>query len=180
MKQSQDITAILEQFDAACWKAAHKYHNLASVRRQYEREDLHAIAQMAVVKAVDEYDESKGTKLSTHVINMINWEMGHLIRKPVTEEQRMPTVTGLIVQDEERSDFVHPEYHDTPDDASDLFETLTSSLDERSVEIVRMRLIDDMTYNEMGQALGCSHVHARNLFEQALVTVKSKAASFIA
>lgn len=180
MKNEMNTNEALAQFDAACWKAAHRYIKLASVRRQYDLEDLHSVAQMAVLRALEEYDEDKGTKLSTHVINMIRWELGHLVRTPVTEAHRMPTVTGLIVQDEERSDFVHPEHHDDHDDSDAMFESLTSSLDERSKRVAHLRLIEEMTFAEIGEELGVSGQRARQLFEALVPLLKARAASFIA
>ena len=40
---------------------------------------------------------------------------------------------------------------------------------------MRLRLVEDMTFEQMGEALDCSGVHARNLFEQAMISVRSVA-----
>lgn len=180
MKANMNTNEALAQFEAACWKYAHNYIKLATVRKLYDLEDLFSVGQMAVLKALETYDDSKGTALATHAINMIRWELGHLVRGPVTEAKRMGPMQSIETRSEDRTDFLHPATFDVSDDASDLFEELTSTLNADSREVVGMRLFEELTYAEMGERLGMSGVNARNLFEQAMLTVKSKAASFIA
>lgn len=175
MNHTSDLTALLAQFAPACHKAAHKYSRLASVRALYDHDDLFSIAQAAVVKAAQGWDESKGTKLSSYIISMISWELGHVIRKPVTQAQQVQ-MHSITVTEEERGDEWHPMVEDVPDNSMEiLFDTVTAGLDERSVNIVRLRLVDGLTFEKMGEALDCSGVHARNLFENAMISVRSKA-----
>ena len=174
MSNTSDLTGLLTQFAPACHKAAHKYSRLASVRALYDHDDLFSIAQAAVVKAAQGWDESKGTKLSSYIISMIGWELGHVIRKPVTQAQQVQ-MHSIAVTEEERGDEWHPMVEDVQEDAEDLFATVTSGLDSRSADIVRLRLVEGLTFEKMGEALECSGVHARNLFEQAMVSVRSKA-----
>jgi RNA polymerase sigma factor (sigma-70 family) len=185
MKQTMittDPQIALSQYADACWKYAHQYNKLTSVRRLHTLDDLFQVGQMAVLRALKEYDPQNkaGAKLGSYIISMIRWELGHLVRDTVTAYMKMGAMVSLTTISEDRSDFTHPATYDVEDDSSDLFEELTSSLDEHSREVVRMRLQDELTFAEMGERLDMSSVHARNLFEQAMLTVKSKAASFIA
>ena len=178
MKQTIDTTALLAQFDAACHKYAHKYMRLASVRAMYDHDDLYSIAQMAVLRAANEWDETKGTKLATHVINMIRWELGHAARKPVTEAQRQATYS-IHDQDEEQGDKWHPIHEDTVED-DNLFDALTGNFDERDKRIAELRLVDELSFAEIGTELGISGERVRQLFDAMIPRIKARAASFIA
>jgi RNA polymerase sigma factor (sigma-70 family) len=105
---------LLKQYTDLMYKLTNKYFGYYG--KQYTFEDLFQEAQLATLKAIRTYDESKNVKLITHIYNQINFRFSHYSRantgiikvpaKYISDESVRPKIVDCdFMFDNAESDF---------------------------------------------------------------------------
>lgn len=170
-------------------------HNLrlvAHIVKKYQNvdenlEDLISIGTIGLIKAVETYDEAKGSRLATYAARCIDNELLMMLRarKKTSREVSMYEPIGTDREGNEINllDIIVCEQTDVVQDMmtreylQHLAGIIRSTLTEREREIIMMRygLIDghEMTQREIGKKLDISRSYVSRIEKKALRKMKS-------
>lgn len=164
---------------------------VAHIARKYqsqeeEFEDLISVGTIGLIKAIDSYDYSKGSKLVTYAARCIENELLMLFRsrrkssreislyEPLGTDKEGNEISLLDIcekQQEEIDSRLEREYV-----YSRLFALMQDVLDRRELEIIGMRYgfgdYEEMTQREIGRRLGISRSYVSRIEKKALQKLK--------
>tara|TARA_R100001244_G_scaffold8018_1_gene10368 strand:+ start:114 stop:623 length:510 start_codon:yes stop_codon:yes gene_type:complete len=161
-------TDALRLFDPAVYKYAHQWMRYPSVAAEYELEDLAQIGRIYVLKALEDYNEDAGMKLSTYIIQRIRWGLNTSLRSIMPKAKRETKHFSIDAMNEEQGDRWHP----STEDDSDSFVDLISNLQPHEQRILNMRFVSRLTLQEIGEHEGMSYEWARLVILKALQKVE--------
>ncbi len=156
---------------------AKKYQNSAQ-----DMEDLIATGSIGLIKAVDTFDESKGSRLATYAVRCIDNELLMMFRArkkvsrevsifdPVGTDKEGNEINLLDIIEHEQEDVV--DRMETRERIGKLPALLQKCLTNRERQIIYMRygLLDDheMTQREIGERLNISRSYVSRIEKKAL------------
>lgn len=152
---------------------AGKRMNLISVKARYEYDDLVNELLFRMASKIDRYDPSKGSKVSSYAMYLINCAAGEVTRECDAKgkhEQKMGLVSidslsAGMAEDGGRSDALHPSYED--DRSAELLECLT----DQEKDII-LRRASGQTLAEIGSEYGVSGQTIHNWAEVAKAKIQ--------
>lgn len=165
-------------------------HNLrlvAHIVKKYQNvdenmEDLISIGTIGLIKAVETYDDSKGSRLATYAARCIDNELLMMLRarKKISREVSIYEPIGTDREGNEINllDIIVSEQKDVVQDMMNseymrkMAQIIKKTLTEREREIILQRygLIDgkEMTQREIGQKMGISRSYVSRIEKKAL------------
>ncbi len=161
-------TDALRLFDPADYKYAHQWMRYPSVAAEYELEDLAQIGRIYVLKALEDYNEDAGMKLSSYIIQRIRWGLNTSLRSIMPKAKREVSHFSIDAMNEEQSDRWHP----FTEGDSDSFEDLISPLTPSEQRILTLRFVQGSTLKEIAKEEGISHEWARLVIDKAVGKLK--------
>lgn len=156
---------------------AKKYQNI-----EEDLQDLISIGTIGLIKAINTFDNSKGSKLATYAARCIDNELLMMLRakKKTSKEISLYEPLGTDKEGNEIS-LLDITYASQPDiveelsvreDVSKLSKLLLDVLQEKEKQIIVMRYglygIKEMTQREVGSALGISRSYVSRIEKKAL------------
>ncbi len=154
-----------------------KYQNASE-----DMEDLLSIGTIGLIKAVDSFDASKGSKLATYAARCIENELLMRLRakkktlrevslyEPIGTDKEGNEISLLDVVEQDQVDIV--EQMELAHHIQRLHSILSTTLTERELEIITKRygLItgEEVTQREIGRELGISRSYVSRLEKKAL------------
>lgn len=154
-----------------------KYQNASE-----DMEDLLSIGTIGLIKAVDSFDASKGSKLATYAARCIENELLMRLRakkktlrevslyEPIGTDKEGNEISLLDVVEQDQVDIV--EQMELAHHIQRLHNMLSTTLTERELEIITKRygLItgEEVTQREIGRELGISRSYVSRLEKKAL------------
>lgn len=166
---------------------------VAHVAKRYQNsvqdmEDLIATGAIGLIKAVDTFDETKGSRLATYAVRCIDNELLMMFRakkktsrevsifEPIGTDKEGNEINLLDVLEQEQPDVV--DRMELTERISKLPELLKKSLTAREREILDMRygLTSDreMTQREIGQKLRISRSYVSRIEKKALCKLREQ------
>ena len=166
---------------------------VAHVAKRYQNsvqdmEDLIATGAIGLIKAVDTFDETKGSRLATYAVRCIDNELLMMFRakkktsrevsifEPIGTDKEGNEINLLDVLEQEQPDVV--DRMELTERISKLPELLKKSLTAREREILDMRygLTSDreMTQREIGQKLKISRSYVSRIEKKALCKLREQ------
>ena len=166
---------------------------VAHVAKRYQNsvqdmEDLIATGAIGLIKAVDTFDETKGSRLATYAVRCIDNELLMMFRAkkktsrevsifdPIGTDKEGNEINLLDVLEQEQPDVV--DRMELTERISKLPELLKKSLTAREREILDMRygLTSDreMTQREIGQKLRISRSYVSRIEKKALCKLREQ------
>lgn len=164
-----DEVEALKIFDKMAIKLAKKYSS------NYEFDDLYQISKIGIIEAVRNYDKSRNVKLSTHVFNMIIFNLKKYCSKntgiiyyPTNANERynilnLDDVNNLCTEDENLKDV----------EINNLFENLTINMTEKQKNIIIMKYLHGMSISDIAIKYNCSHQNISNICSKAQFNLKN-------
>lgn len=148
---------ILKQYSDLMYKLTNKYFRYYN--NQYAFDDLFQEAQLATLKAIRTYDESKNVKLITHIYNQINFRFSHYSRsntgiikipaKVISQKLTAPKmVDSEFLYDNAESD-VMASYEISDDNL--IIQEYMNILNERQKDIIHKIFILGYTYDDLAK-----------------------------
>lgn len=153
---NMNSTDTIDQFLPFAKATAAKFCAMPSVAAQYDVDDLTQELLIRVIDKIQEFDESKGMKLSTYGCQIIKWRAGEIHKACVIKAERGEGYLASIdamdgtSEDGGRSDDWHPA---TYDDASLHY---LESLSERDRDIVMRHTVNGESLRSIGRDYGVS------------------------
>lgn len=166
---------------------------VAHVAKKYQNsvqdmEDLIATGSIGLIKAVDTFDDSKGSRLATYAVRCIDNELLMMFRArkkyskevsifdPVGTDKEGNEIHLLDVIEQEQVDVV--DCMELREKAAKLPALLQECLTKRERQIIYMRygLLDDheMTQREIGEMLHISRSYVSRIEKKALCKLRAK------
>ena len=165
-------------------------HNLrivAHIAKKYtgnvrDSEDLISLGTIGLIKGINSYDTSKGTRLATYAARCIENEILMLMRSN-KKSQGDVSLNDPIGTDKEGNQILLMDIIGTDEEdvikeidykmqVKKLYENIKSSLDDREREIIRMRYgLDngtEMTQREIAKILGISRSYVSRIEKKAV------------
>ena len=164
-------TEALEQFEDACYKYSRQWMSYPSISKAFDLEDLAQISRTYVIKAVREYDDSRGMTLSSYIITRIRWGLNSTLRS------YMKTVKDVHVFEVSIQTLLHEEWGETFDyyyeqEFIDGFEDMISKLPSEDQHILRLRFKDGQGLWEIGGQVDKSGEWVRMHINKLLNTLR--------
>lgn len=156
---------------------AKKYQNI-----EEDSQDLISIGTIGLIKAINTFDDSKGSKLATYAARCIDNELLMMLRakKKTSKEISLYEPLGTDKEGNEIS-LLDITYANQPDiveelsvqeDVRTLSKLLLEVLQEKEKQIIIMRYglygVKEMTQREVGSALGISRSYVSRIEKKAL------------
>ena len=148
---------ILKQYTDLMFKLTNKYFRYYN--NQYSFDDLFQEAQLATLKAIRTYDESKNVKLITHIYNQINFRFSHYSRsntgiikipaKVVSQKLNAPKMVDseFLYDNAESSELIS--YVISDDNL--IIQEYMNILNERQKDIIHKIFILGYTYDDLAK-----------------------------
>lgn len=169
-------------------------HNLrlvAHIAKKYtgnvrDSEDLISLGTIGLIKGINSYDTSKGTRLATYAARCIENEILMLMRSN-KKSQGDVSLNDPIGTDKEGNQILLMDIIGTDEEdvikeidykiqVKKLYENIKNSLDDREREIIRMRYgLDsgtEMTQREIAKILGISRSYVSRIEKKAVSKLK--------
>ena len=148
----QEMT--LDDFLPAVYKWAAEAYRISPAARAMGLEELQSVAMEYAWRGLEEYDDSKGMKLTTYVIQRIRWGMLDTADKAHRQAKRNG---GVSLHAEDGGYIVEPSYEqahaiDFEDEAYRMLDFLSG--DDRKV--VELRLWQGLEFREISKIMGWS------------------------
>jgi RNA polymerase sporulation-specific sigma factor len=156
---------------------AKKYQNV-----EENQEDLISIGTIGLIKAIQTFDGTKGSKLATYAARCIDNELLMMLRtkkksardvslyEPIGTDKEGNEISLLDITCAEGADAF--ELLSAREDISRLRSILHSSLNERELEVIRLRYAlsggRELTQREIGQLMGISRSYVSRIEKKAL------------
>lgn len=148
----------LEDFLPAVYKYASEAYRISPAARALGLEELQSVAMEYAWRGLEEYDDTKGMKLTTYVIQRIRWGMMDTADKAHREIKRNGAVS---LQTEEGDYIVEPGYEQVHDiDHSEEAERMLSKLSEDDQRIVKLRIWEGMEFKDIAKEMGLGSMSA--------------------
>ena len=152
---------ILRQYTDLMYKLTNKYFKYYG--KQYTFEDLFQEAQLATLKAIRTFDETKNVKLITHIYNQINFRFSHYSRantgiiktpaKYLSDESVRPKIIDCdFMYDNADSDLGSYQISEN----NLMIDEYLNVLSEKQQDIVRKVHLDGYTCGEVAKMYGVS------------------------
>jgi len=162
----------IDQFLPFAKATAAKFCAMPSVAAQYDVDDLTQELLIRVMQKIQEFDDSKGMKLSTYGCQIIKWRAGEIHKACVAKAERGQGYLASLDQMHDdngsaggRDDTWHPEVYD---DAS--FEFL-EGLCDRDRDIILRHTVYGESLRSIGEDYGVSGEAVRLWHNAALAKV---------
>lgn len=172
---------------------------VAHVAKKYtggseDMDDLISIGTIGLIKAIQTYNDEKGSRLATYAARCIDNELLMMFRarKKISREVSIYEPIGMDKEGNEISllDICELEQSDVIDKIDNevkykiLYHLLNTVLDEREKQIIRMRfgllsssgvlsMEKEMTQREIGRILGISRSYVSRIEKRALAKLKT-------
>lgn len=154
-----------------------KYQNI-----EENPEDLISIGTIGLIKAIQTFDGTKGSKLATYAARCIDNELLMMLRarrksardvslyEPIGTDKEGNEINLLDITCAEGTDVL--EQMTAREDVERLRKVLDHTLSERELEVIRLRYAlegdKEMTQREIGQLLGISRSYVSRIEKKAL------------
>lgn len=148
---------ILKQYTDLMFKLTYKYYKYYN--NQYSFDDLFQEAQLATLKAIRTFDESKKVKLITHIYNQINYRFGHYSRantgiikipaKVITQKLSAPKIVDseFLYDNAESNELISYIISDN----NLIIQEYLDILNERQKDIVQKIFLSGYTYDDLAK-----------------------------
>lgn len=134
------------------------------VRPQF-RQDARSEGILGLIAAAKAYNEDVA-KFSTFAVICIQRKMWAAVEHECSRQH-------VSVSNDEHNGFEEKEARDeVPIEAFEMWEKMMTKLPAKQVSVIRMKLVDDMGWREIGDALGVSRQSAYNWFEQGIASLQ--------
>jgi RNA polymerase sigma factor (sigma-70 family) len=159
----------IEQFMAAANKYASLYIQKPHIAAFMEKEDLISEAYLALDKGHHAFEDGRGAKYTSYMIQRIKWRMMEIDRACAKRMLKSGFLRSLdALTEEDRGDTWHPAYTDA-DNLSDAEEAqaLMAHLSDRQREVVTRRLAGD-TLQAIADDQGVTRERIRQIEAKAM------------
>ena len=175
---------LLRQYSDLMYKLTNKYFRYYA--KQYTFEDLFQEAQLATLKAIRTFDETKNVKLITHIYNQINFRFSHYSRantgiikipaKYITDESVRPKIIDCdFMYDNAESDFGSYKISDN----NLMIDEYLNVLSDKQKDIVRKIHLDGYTCDEVAKMYGVSRQFITQSVNNSLNKIRKNFESFV-
>lgn len=164
--------AKIEQYRPLIKNRARSFHR-GWLAKNATREELEAVATVAVWQAAEHHDDARGAKFGTYVVHVVDHALLGL-KKYWLQSKRMAHCVSLSPAKKGDLAVVLPHLGPGPAAASDAAEMrqivreAVDSLAPRLSELVERRFWREETLQQIGESWGLSRERIRQLEEQAL------------
>lgn len=163
-----EITA-LNKFDKMAIKLAIKYSS------SHEFDDLYQIAKIGIVEAIRTFDSSRNVKLSTHVFNMIIFNLKKFCSRNtgiIYYPQNASEKHAILALDDAIDICVEDQNFDNVE-LNNFFDIITSDLTDRQKNIIKLKFLHGLSITEIANKYNCSHQNISNICSKAQYALKS-------
>ena len=153
---------------------------------QIDQDDLISIGTIGLIKGLEKYNNSKGTKLSTYISRCIENEILMYLRSSKKTKYET-SINNVIGQDKEGNELSYinileyeqkdiEEELDLKEDIKNLYNKIRSVLKQRERMIIELRFglngQKEKTQNEVGEILGISRSYVSRIETKAIQKLK--------
>jgi len=163
-----DESTALIKFDKMAIKLALKYSS------NHEFDDLYQVAKIGIVEAVRTFDATKNAKLSTHVFNMIIFNLKKFCSRNtgiIYYPQNSIEKYSILTLDEatevpfEDQNFINIEINN-------FFDNISCDLTDKQKNIIKLKFLDGLSVTEIANKYKCSHQNISNICLKAQYSIK--------